>query len=261
MKFAAEGTVVPFPRRKASDPTGGAPALIEIPGSKPTARRSRRKTVLLTRLNGEAGPAPAPAVKGTPRPRKTPTLAERLDRLTDKSAGPDGVWVWKGSVGQGNGRPQITYTDPYTGKYTTKTVARAVMEQHLGRKLERHEHVLHAIGVPPHDVNPRHLRIGSHTENMADAAAEGRLRTRLDVATVLKIVELRRKHRVDTSSIATRFGLCNRTVNDILRGATHSKVTGIKLVPGNKGGRPALAVPPTLQAGLTQSPEAVHLTA
>lgn len=167
-------------------------------------------------------------------------LQARIDKLTDKSAGMFGVWKWKGSRSQANGYPQISYNCPFTGKYCTKAVTRALMEMKLGRKLERHEFVLHDRGVPKDDVNPAHLRIGTHRENVEDAHAEGRIgrRGKLDVKAILKIVELRHKHHVDVSAIAHRYGVCNRTINDICKGKSHAKITGIQDTKDRKPGRP-----------------------
>lgn len=264
MKFAAEGTVVPFHRpHKASGPTG-APALIEIPDRKPSARKSRRKTVLLTKLSGEAGPAPIVKVpKGTPRPQQTIPLEVRIARLTDASSGPDGFWKWLGSRGVGNGYPQISWRDEETGKRTTRPVHRVLMQLNLGRKLQPHEHVLHDRGAPKDDVNPRHLRVGTAAENAQDAFADGRLGRRLKPAEVLKICQLRNKHNVDVASIAFRFDLCHRTVIDVLKGRTHSKLTGIIFKPA-KTGRPRRAVVPAainLLHTTSHAGRAVHLTA
>lgn len=169
--------------------------------------------------------------------RQAKPLQERIDRLTDKSGGPDGVWKWLGSRSQGNGYPQISYRDPETGKQTTKAVHRVLMELKLGRKLDRSECVLHDRGVPKDDVNPAHHRLGTQQENLDDAKAEGRLRGKLDVKSILKIVELREKHHVENSTIAHRFGVSVQTVQSILKGKTHSKITGRTYAPG-KTGRP-----------------------
>jgi hypothetical protein len=170
--------------------------------------------------------------------RQAQPLQARIDRLTDKSAGPNGVWKWRGSLNPATGYPQISYTCQYSGKYTTKAVSRVVMELKLGRKLERHEYVLHDQGVPKEDVNPAHLRIGSQQDNMDDAKAEGRLRGKLDVAQIMKIDMLFHTKHVDKAALAHRFGVSTTTIHNIVVGKTHSGTTGRVYVP-SKGGRKA----------------------
>lgn len=165
-------------------------------------------------------------------------LQKRIDDLTDKSAGLFGVWTWKREHGVSNGYPRIGYRDPWTGKQRTREVHRLLMELKLGRPLERHEYVLHDRGSPKTDVNPAHLRIGTQQENLDDAKAEGRLRGKLDVKSILKIDRLFHKDGVEIADIAYRFGVSNNTVSAIVRGKTHSDKTGRVYEP-KKVGRPA----------------------
>ena len=110
-------------------------------------------------------------------------------------------------------------------------------------------------------MNPAHLRIGSAAENAQDAFADGRLGRRLNVAEVLKIVELRNRHSVDVAAIAYRFDICHRTVIDICKGRTHSKITGIEFV-ASKPGRPRESTITTVISHRGNSHKgAVHLTA
>jgi hypothetical protein len=172
------------------------------------------------------------------RQRSRMSLEARIARLTDRSGGPHAVWPWLGSCSRSNGYPQLSFHDPVTGKYTTNQVHRLVMQLKLGRRLERHEYVLHAPGCPQHDVNPAHLRIGSQRENLADAKAERRLGRRLASDEVRRIVKLNREARMSVASLAALFRVSNVSIVGILKGKTHSAITGIPRAAPSKGGRP-----------------------
>jgi hypothetical protein len=87
-------------------------------------------------------------------------------------------------------------------------------------------HVLHECDNPP-CCNPAHLWTGTHKENMADAAAKGRMRggfvygerngsAKLTEATVRAI----RAADGTQYAIATRFGINRENVRDIRKGKT-----------------------------------------
>jgi hypothetical protein len=187
---------------------------------------------------------PAPIIDIAPRiraKRQAKPLQDRIDRLTDKSAGPDGVWKWKGSRSQVTGYPQISWHDTATDKRVTRAVHRVLMELKLGRRLLRNEHVLHDRGVPKDDVNPAHHRVGTQQENLDDAKAEGKLRGKLQPRQILKIASLHHRDHVEIGDIAFRFNVSRQTIHNIVTGKTHSKITGRTYVPG-KSGRPCKAV-------------------
>lgn len=164
-------------------------------------------------------------------------VQSRIDALTDKTAGRTAIWRWKGSVMQANGYPQISFEDQETGKRATMCVHRVLMSLKQGRRLARTEYVLHARGIPSTSVNPKHLRIGTQLENIADAKADKRLRRNLRDAEVLRIVRLSQKDGCDPRDIAHTCKVSTVTVANILRGRTHSKLTGIPRHRGI-GGRP-----------------------
>jgi len=180
-------------------------------------------------------------------PAHIPTnVWSRIDGLTDKSAGPDAHWRWLGSRMQANGYPQITYADAETGKRVTRNVHRVLMEMRKGRRLERAEVVLHAAGCLKDDVNPAHLRIGTHRENLQEAAAKCGKRL---AAQQVQLIDKMLRRGVSAGTIAARFGVTPKCVVYIQRGKTHAGITGRELTKG-KGGRPRKRVlSPAITAG------------
>lgn len=75
-------------------------------------------------------------------------------------------WLWQGSTDK-NGYPLLRIE----GK--TKRVARVLWSLLHDVKLRESEHVLHRCDTPA-CLNPEHLFVGSHAQNMADMAAKGR---------------------------------------------------------------------------------------
>ncbi len=182
-----------------------------------------------------------------------PNVWRRIDALTDQSAGPSAHWRWLGSRMQANGYPQISYRDAETGKRVTRNVHRVLMEIRAGRRLERAEVVLHDKGCQQDDVNPAHLRIGTHRENLQEAAAKCGKRL---AAEQVQLIDKMLRRGVSAGAIAARFGVTPKCVVNILRGKTHGALTGRERTRG-KGGRPhkRVLIAPSV-AGLPQHTEA-----
>lgn len=96
---------------------------------------------------------------------------ERFMAYVDTSGGDDACWPWQGSVGP-HGYGTFTAPGP-DGKRRTYRATRWIMGHLEGRGLEPDEHVLHGCDFPT-CTNPRHLRIGTHAENMQEKADRGR---------------------------------------------------------------------------------------
>jgi hypothetical protein len=85
-----------------------------------------------------------------PRRRQAP-IAERLALKTDKSAGPDGCWLWTGTYGQ--------YEQPCMWQENkTASVRRVVWELETKSKPQKHRLVTVTCGNS-RCVNPKHLAI------------------------------------------------------------------------------------------------------
>ena len=114
------------------------------------------------RRSGEVYPA------STVHSRRGPGRGPEADRFwarVDKSAGPDGCWLWLG------GRKHNGYgTTRYRGK--TARAHRVSFEMEAGRTPALY--VLHRCDNPP-CVNPSHLYEGTQKQNMADMIRRGRL--------------------------------------------------------------------------------------
>lgn len=186
-----------------------------------------------------------PSQARAPKPaRKSKTLAERLAAMVDTSAGIDACHPFTGSTMQANGYGQITAPSPITGKASKRNSHVVAWEVANGVPVPAGKIVLHAKGCCKTCCNARHLRIGTHAENAADAVAEGHTGKRLSKATILEIVMLHQQHGVSAAALAHRFQLDPSTTRRILRGQSHSGLTGIERHRGT-GGRKASPAPAT----------------
>ncbi len=100
------------------------------------------------------------------------TLTERFWSKVDQSAGPNACWPWLKEVNnKGYGRFWI-YGN---GSERSVQAHRFAVELATGGPITLGLIILHSCDNPP-CCNPAHLRIGTYSENTADAIAKGRLR-------------------------------------------------------------------------------------
>lgn len=146
------------------------------------------------------------------------TLAQR--RVLDKvSPVPEaGCWLWTGAT-WAHGRPQLRVADKLV------LASRFAYEAFVG-PIPCGMHVCHKCDTPL-CVNPDHLFVGAHADNMRDRNKKGRqarLRgesnghARLSEADVLAIKSLYAKGVASTEAIGREFGVSGRQVRYILRG-------------------------------------------
>lgn len=154
-------------------------------------------------------------------------LADRFWEKVDKR-GLDECWPWLGARGS-SGHGQIL-----VGRRLDKAPRVSLML--IGIEIGD-LHVLHSCDNPP-CVNPRHLRLGTHQENMADALDRGRVARGEAVGsaklTEAAVIEARNRYAqgATLSSIARGYGVNTQTMRSAVYGLTWTHV------PNAQVGRP-----------------------
>lgn len=125
----------------------------------------------------------------------------------------EGCWEWRGARRRGYGG----FRDGERMVYAHRFVCEVTYGPSAGR------HALHACDNPI-CVRPDHLRWGTHSENMADAARRGR-RRRTDgefsfraKLTWSQVAEIRRRSRERQVDLAAEFGVSPKTISSIIHG-------------------------------------------
>lgn len=123
----------------------------------------------------------------------------------------NGCWIWtaartKGGYGALWLNGGVKYTHRVVG------VLFLALDEKSG------QYVLHDCDTPA-CCNPNHLRLGSHKDNMADAAAKGRMGKKLRPDEVIEIRRLRADGHTQ-QALADRYGVSRTTVQQIERRET-----------------------------------------
>jgi hypothetical protein len=162
-------------------------------------------------------------------------LAERFWSKVDQSAGPESCWPWKG------GTISVGYGEFYVNEKCRTAYAHRIAYELTHGPILPTLMVCHRCDNPP-CVNPAHLFLGTHNDNMADMRAKGRgaegtrhgSRTqphrRKLTAVEVQALRLARADGVPRLAVAKRFGVSPATVTRIATGKTWRHVDSGKAV-------------------------------
>lgn len=137
-----------------------------------------------------------------------------------ETRGDDECWLWVGSK-DGGGYGGLRTVGP-RGIEKAHRVSYLLHYGDFDRALD----VLHTCDTPA-CVNPKHLRLGTHQDNMTDAVRKGRNYRKI---TSEQAVEIVRRHvqGEGLTPLGREFGLTAPTVWAIVNGVTWGHVTGVR---------------------------------
>lgn len=138
---------------------------------------------------------------------KSNTTPEQFWAKVDKSGGPDACWIWMGfqkpsGYGAFQFRGKIRRTHRLAWEFTYGPILPGVLVCH------------HCDNRPC--CNPRHLFLGTHADNNADAVAKGRHASRLDWQSVRAIRLRFALGGVTHTDLARQYGVARRTISDVI---------------------------------------------
>ena len=141
-----------------------------------------------------------------------------LRRLEAKKAvdGETGCWPFTGAT-TSNGYGHIAYR----GRVEYAHRVAAIL--FLGYDPNSGQFVLHTCDVPA-CFNPEHLTLGTQKENMADAAAKGRMKSKKLQAEQVAQIKYRLSLGTPYRELATHYGVSTTAIGQIARGETWKAV-------------------------------------
>ncbi|MBU6408051.1 MAG: HNH endonuclease [Alphaproteobacteria bacterium] len=149
--------------------------------------------------------------------RSGATLAERIAHYSDKSGGPDACWPWKAAITK-SGYGQVSF-----GNDTSFRAHRAAWEIANGRSVPAGYFVCHRCDRRE-CVNPNHLFLGTHKQNMADMRAKGRAAHFKAKLTPDQIRTIRTSSGISQRALASQMGVTQRSINMIKTGKTYRHI-------------------------------------
>lgn len=124
--------------------------------------------------------------------------------------GKNGCWNWTGGKWRGYGKIALNYKDYY--------VHRVSYELHNNIKLDKLKEVCHSCDNPA-CVNPKHLFVGNHKNNMSDAASKNRMPfgenhcwSKLDNDKVVFIRKVLKDKSISGTALAKKFGVSHGVI-------------------------------------------------
>lgn len=151
------------------------------------------------------------------------SASERFEQRCLKS---DGCWEWTGSKMR-NGYGQTEFV--VDGKRKVVTAHRLSYQLHKGA-IGEGMFVCHACDNPG-CVNPAHLFLGSHVDNMSDAKRKGRMHlgsahglAKLDESSVSEIKRLLRSGEKQQKEIASIYSVSSSAIQAIRAGRNWSHI-------------------------------------
>lgn len=151
------------------------------------------------------------------------------ERFWDKVLKTESCWLWQGSCNERSGHGRISAGPPH--KHGLR-VHRLSWEMHHG-PIPDGLYVLHACpgGDRPNCVNPAHLWLGTHDENMADMGRRGNVRrgeahmwAKLTEPDVREIRSLAATGGWSQTQLAARFNVSQSAIGFVLRGETWARL-------------------------------------
>lgn len=162
-----------------------------------------------------------PCFKDTLRKTAEQAFWEKVNK-----AGENGCWYWTGSI-----KPRNGYGHMRNGRkdYNAHRLSYQIHKGSIPAGME----VMHTCDVP-HCVNPDHLKLGTHAENMADCKAKGRHthgtknpHAKLNEAQVRQIrAEFTRtsRKRSNSDELAAKYGVSRESITHIIARRTWSNL-------------------------------------
>ena len=151
------------------------------------------------------------------------TRAARFWRNVDSATDPDGCWVWAGCTDSAGYAPLS-----FNGR--TDRAHRVAIMLHTGRLIPHGMFVLHSCDNPP-CCNPKHLRVGTHQDNMRDMMSRNRNAfgersgpSKLKTAEVEEILRATKVGSATCAELGVMFGVSHRSILDITCGKTWAHI-------------------------------------